>query len=225
MDEVGWASIQLDGGIEKVLAKVEAWFAQHPGDADRSAPKTGGVGDLRIALTAAGPVKPEAAEALAQIAQIIVGAGGTVVVPENSDLWKAEDFAATLGLQQTEATLAYAQPIQQAGFHIMQTPTQHWVETLVGVAACGVESILGYVGNQPMPGHPLVPFVQLSAEETVGSKFASDIDLLWQGDSTTWPQNALELLVRVLSHEQTPAANRQGNVDFQVTRGLLSVSL
>ena len=67
--------------------------------------------------------------------------------------------------------------------------------------------------------------VQLSAEENVRSKFADDLDLILQGDSANWAQSTLELLANVLNHQHTPAANRQGNVDFQVTRGLLSVSL
>ncbi len=252
MSDYGWASIQLDGGIDKVLGKIERWFEdekQRPETGDRrpesgdQRQETGGIGDLRIGLTASGPVAPRAAEALAHLAQVIVAAGGTVLIPENSDLLMAEDFVAELAvgtpmnadkrrLNNTqksavslEPTLAYAQPIQQSGFHIMQTPTQHWVETLVGVASCGVELIVAYVGNQPIPGHPLVPVVQISAEETVCAKFADDIDLLWTGDDGRWTVEALEMIVRVLSHEQTPATNRQGNIDFQVTRGLLSVSL
>ncbi len=225
LSDYGWASIQLDGGIEKVLNKVEDWFAKNLAEQAKTQAATGSLADLRVALTASGAVKPEAAEALAQVAQWIVGAGGTVLVPENSDLLKAEDFAATLGLRTVEPTLAYAQPFKQAGFHIMQTPTKHWVETLVGTAACGVEAIVSYVGHQPMPGNPLVPMVQLSAEETVRSKFADDLDLILQGDAASWAPSTLELLARVLSHQQTPAANRLGNVDFQVTRGLLSVSL
>src|SRR5204863_2218171 len=27
-DRFGWASVQLDGGIEKALAKIEAWFVE-----------------------------------------------------------------------------------------------------------------------------------------------------------------------------------------------------
>jgi len=143
--------------------------------------------------------------------------------------WIANQQVADAGQGQPTFELvelsASAQPFKQAGFHIMQTPTKHWVETLVGAAACGVEAIVSYVGHQPMPGNPLVPMVQLSAEETVRSKFADDLDLILQGDSASWAQSTLELLANVLNHQQTPAANRQGNVDFQVTRGLLSVSL
>jgi hypothetical protein len=46
-----------------------------------------------------------------------------------------------------------------------------------------------------------------------------------QGASEGWSQQLLDLLVQTLSHQYTPAVVRSGNVYFQITRGLLGVSL
>lgn len=227
LSDYGWASIQLDGGIEKVLNKIEDWFAKNLAEQAKTQAATGSLADLRVALTASSLIETRGSRGVGTGGAVDCGSGWHGVGARKlRSAQGREDFAATLGLRSVEPTLAYAQPFKQAGFHIMQTPTKHWVETLVNGSLRRREAIVSPVGHhQPMPGNPLVPMVQLSAEETVRSKFTDDLDLILQGDAASWAPSTLELLARVLSHQQTPAANRLGNVDFQVTRGLLSVSL
>src|SRR3712207_8700566 len=49
----GWASVQLDGGIEKVTRRVEDWFAAELEAADELRHETVGLEHLRLGLMAA----------------------------------------------------------------------------------------------------------------------------------------------------------------------------
>ena len=107
----------------------------------------------------------------------------------------------------------------------METPTDHWVETLTGLGATGVEIFLAYVGEQPMQGHPLVPLLQVSAESSVRESYSDDLDLPLEGNPTQWSEIVLRRVLELASRRYTPKALLQGNNDFQLTRGLLGVSL
>jgi altronate dehydratase len=223
----GWASIQLDGGIENVMHKIESWFAGELAAADGPIYETVGLEVLRLGLLTAGPVTAAVAESLAQLTCAVVGAGGTVVVPDHAGLLAPQEVyrAETVGDRPVHPSLAYGQPFVAPGFHIMETQSGHWIETLTGLGATGVELILTYVGEHPMPGHPLVPVIQVTAAETVQQRYGQDLDLILAGEAAGWTDQILQLLARVISHQYTPRLQRQGNIDFQITRGLLGVSL
>ena len=80
----GWASVQLDGGIESVVAKVEGWFDEVLQDAETLEYESVGPEALRLGLYASGPVSDEAALSLAEVTLAVVDSGGTVVVPERA---------------------------------------------------------------------------------------------------------------------------------------------
>ena len=86
-EHFGWASIQLDGGIDPVLARIEGWFRQAVQSASPLEHKQAGPGQLRLGLLSTGQVTDEAVSALAVITKAIVGTGGTVVVPEGMPSW------------------------------------------------------------------------------------------------------------------------------------------
>lgn len=227
-DQYGWASIQLDGGIEAVLDKIDGWFDDR---LKRSRPREeaqAGLGDLRVGLLSDSAVNEKAAQELATLTRQIVGAGGTVVVPENSILLSQPSYqGGTYGTEVPQPSLAYAQRLAFAddpsGFHIMQTPTEHWVETIVGLGATGVELVIAHVGEHPMQGHPMLPMLQVSAEERVIENFGPDIDVALDGERG---YNAiLERIAETVSNSYTPTVVEQGNIDFQVTRGMLGISL
>ncbi len=225
MDKLGFASIQLDGGIEKVMQKVENWFAEQLA-ADKPPQTTDvGVGALRLGLLTDGPVTESVATQLAELTKLLVSAGGTVVVPENAGLLSAPAYRnQVLSAPTVLPSLGYGEHAAQPGFHIMATPTEHWVETLTGFAATGVDVIVGHVAAQPMQTHPLVPVLQIAATESM-ERFAADLDLLLEGAPATWNEQILQLLKQVIEHEYAPKLYQQGNIDFQFTRGLLGVSL
>ncbi|MBI2504695.1 MAG: UxaA family hydrolase [Candidatus Latescibacteria bacterium] len=224
--QFGWASVQLDGGIEKSLEKVEEFFERTLGGQLALQCEQVGLDYLSLGLLSAGPLADPAAAALARLTRWVVGAGGTVVMPANAGLLQSPVYLeAALGSNQPETSLAHGQSFENPGFYIMDTPTDHWVETLTGLGATGVELMLTHAGEHPMQGHPLVPLVQVSGTEPVLRAYRGDLDLALEGEPEGWSQQLLQLLLEVASRRQSPKALAQGNIDFQITRGLLGISM
>src|SRR5215207_6847127 len=106
----GWASVQLDGGIESVVEKVEVWFAETLKDADDLTHESAGLEALRLGLYAAGALPDDAALSLARVTLAVVGGGGTVVVPETAAVLSSRAYLdSVLGDHAVQNTLSYGQ--------------------------------------------------------------------------------------------------------------------
>jgi len=225
--QFGWASIQMDGGIERVTDKVERWFAQPSRDA--GGPAGAGLEHVRLALTATGEIADGPARGFARLAQAIAMAGGLAVVPRNAGLLRSKAFREALlaAPEDAEASLAYGQPAPEPGLHIMDSPTDHSGETLTGLGATGVEAMLAHVYGPPLQSHPMIPLVQVSGEARTVKRFGKDLDLVLEANAApeAVAERLLEMLCQVLSRRYTPRMFAQGNTDFQMTRGLLGVSM
>lgn len=225
-NRLGFASIQLDGGIDKVTQKVEAWFAEQLSATSPSEKVTVGLEGLRIGIVSDGSVGDEAGEQLAALTRMIVSAGGTVVVPENDGLLSTSAFTGNvLEAAAVSPSLAYGEQARLDGFHVMETQTGHWVETITGLAATGVELMVALVHQRPMQAHPFVPMLQAASEPAVQQAYANDLDLLLLGDPADWTNQILLRCKQTFERSYTPRLYQQGNIDFQFTRGLLGVSL
>ena len=222
----GWASIQMDGGIDATLDNIESWFIQVIASQPPPEPVAGGFADLRLGIASPEPVSEQLAAALTDLTAWVVGAGGTVVVPQNSSVLSSKAFRhSLLGDQPQSPSLAYGEPARDSGFHIMDTPTAHWVETLTGLGAAGVEVIVAAVSQVPRQAHPMVPVLQVAEVASPLSGFAADIDLALTGLSSGWPEQILRQIIATADGTYAPRLYQLGNVDFQITRGLLGVSL
>lgn len=219
-ESFGWASIQLDGGIDAVMRKIVGWFAERLRDDAPPRKTIAGMQALRVGLLTQGEPPTHIARGLARLCKTIVAGGGTVVISDKDAMFDGP-FATELGLHGTpDATLGYGQRTKRAGFHIMANPRQHWGETLAGLGASGVEIMLGYVEGYLLAGHPLVPVLQISG----GAESLDDLDaVLSEADDVSG--RLLDLLVATLSGDHSPRHQLVGNHDFQVTRGVLGVSL
>ncbi|MBP1934221.1 UxaA family hydrolase [Ammoniphilus resinae] len=223
--DLGFASIQLDGGIKKVTDKVENWFAAQLAADQPAEKKAVGLEGLRVGILTDGPINDASAEQLAGLTKAIVAAGGLVVIPENSGVLETAAYKDNvLTSAEVQPSLSYGQHASKNGFHIMETPTQHWVETVTGLAATGVELMISLVNRQPMQTHPFVPMLQVAAAPNMQT-YADDLDLVLSGDTSTWMDQILELSKQTIEQNYTPKLYQKGNVDFQFTRGLLGVSL
>ncbi len=221
----GWASVQLDGGIDRALAKIEAWFVEKFSALPPAVPTTGDLGALNLALMTATPPSNATAAALAVITEQIVGHGGSVLIPESDPLLADRRFSGVvLGNAAPHATLAYGQPLTKPGLHLVATETEHWVENLTGLGGCGAHLALTIVDHHARQGHPLLPVIQIAEAAHRGVLPADDIDLFLSGDAGANQAAIEQLLVAVAQGEYTPAANAHGFVDFQLTRGLLGVT-
>ncbi len=105
----------------------------------------------------------------------------------------------------------------------MATPTDHPAELLTGPAATGVDAVLAYVGAHPIQGHPLVPVLELAADCPADRR--TELDLFLSGDDSHWANQILEKLGDLASHRSIPQRLQLGNIDFQIARGLMGISL
>jgi altronate dehydratase len=221
----GWASVQLDGGIEKALGNVERWFAERFAALPPEATTIADLGALSLGLMTAAPVSTATATALAAITRQVVGAGGSILLPESDPLLANVGYRTpVLGQTAPQATLAYGQPPATPGLHIVGSETDHWVENLTGLGGCGAHLALTIVAGHAQQGHPLLPVIQAAESSQRGTVPGDDIDLFLSGDARADEAALVGLLVRVAQREVIPAAMTQGAVDFQFTRGLLGVT-
>ena len=223
--QFGFASVQLDGGIEKVLAKIEAWFTEKLAALPPTPTVPTDLGALSLALLTAAPVTAATAAAFAAIARAILAGGGTVLLVESDPLLAHVGFrAALLGSTTPHATLSYGEPVRTAGLHIVASESEHWVENLTGLAGNGAHLALTVVSGHAQQGHPILPVIQAAEASERGRIAGDDIDLFLSGEAVADEAELLRWIVQVAQRERTPASMAQGFVDFQLTRGLLGLT-
>jgi altronate dehydratase len=226
-DRFGWSSIQLDGGIEASGDRVHRWFAERAAAVPVPVREPRGLGDLSVALDARGPLADPTAESFARIGGWIVAAGGTVVVPATSALLKNDAFrVAAFGTSdRQDPTLAHGQRPAAAGWHVMRMPTTDWLETATGLGATGAELALVHVTGGTLPGHRLLPVLQVSADPATCRDHGGDLDGRLTGDIDHAATEGLQLIADAASGRVRARADLNGNVGFQLTRGLLGASM
>ena len=212
-ERYGWASVQLDGGIDAVIEKVQDWFSEELADKPTVPVVDAGLEHLCITVTSTGTTTEEVSESLTQLTYRVVAAGGTVVVPANATFIRH-------GTQSVPTTLAYGQRVEKAGFHIMETPTDQQTETLTGLGATGVDLALAHIVGAPLQSHVMVPLLQVSTDAATQANYGPDLDL-----TTADVDDLLALVIEVASRQYTPKLHGKGNIDFQLTRGLLGISM
>ena len=217
-EHYGWASVQLDGGIDAVIEKVQDWFSETLADKPAVPVVDAGLEHLCVAVTSTGEATEDVSESLTQLVYRVVAAGGTVVVPENAG-WLSEVLL-TDSLETLTPTLAYGQRVEKAGFHVMETPTDQPTETLTGLGAAGVDLALAHIVGAPLQSHVMVPLIQVSTDSATQATYGADLDL-----ETANVDDLLALIVKVASRQYTPKLHGKGNTDFQLTRGLLGISM
>jgi altronate dehydratase len=224
--EIGWASIQLDGGIEETRNRIRSWFAQLGHNSPPISVEEAGLESVGLGVLTAKPCPTDVSRALAVLVNDVVGAGGTVVIP-SPDLLLQGSLIHDLGISpaSVQATLPYGATSEFDGLHLMDMPTDHWVERLSGIGASGVEVILAYTGDLPLQGHPLVPVIQVGCSDSPLQISSEGFDLLVSQDDEGLAEDLYRLLLETASRTYVPEALQVGNVDFQMTRGPLGFSV
>jgi altronate dehydratase len=149
-----------------------------------------------------------------------------VVAPETAAMLSSPTYLdSVLGERAVKNTLSYGQMAREPGFHVMEAPTDHWVETATGLGATGVEIMLAHVSGHPLQAHRMVPLLQASSDLRTLENHTDDLDVRLEGDPSSWAEQLLRAVAAVASREYTPRLFEAGNTDFQFTRGLLGVSM
>ncbi len=222
-DSFGWVSIQLDGGLEKAYDKTEHWFEEQLAHATRIRRELVGVDTVRLGLMVTASPPRHVATALAQLAQNTVVQGGTLVVPSNTPLLRADAF--TRELFESKAvppSLAYGQFASKHGFHVMDAPSQHWVETLTGLGATGVELVMAYVDSFPPQAHPFIPMLTFTER---GNAAEREVDVVLDGSADDVEAQITESIGLMLAGKIVPRVSVRENSDFQISRALLGVTV
>lgn len=216
-ERFGWASIQLDGGIEAVRRKVRGWFHQEPAPVAGRRPidevRPFGLGVISSGegglIQRVGWLEP--------LIESILAIGGTVVLLSDDPL-----LTPLLGRKHS-ATLEYAASPPLPGLQIMESVSRDWTESLTGLGAAGVEVILAVHHGHGRQGNPLVPTLAIGSESSRISN--SSFDHRLDDESPEAAPAILDLVVKTVAQQYVPINERLGNVDFQVSRGPLGVSV
>lgn len=225
---LGFASVQLDGGLDKVRTKIGEWFARVLDEDGELVSETVGADALRVGITTVGAVPESVSNAMARLARGLVAGGATVVIAENASLLVDDRFTDALFEHGTwTASLGYGQPAAAAGCHVMEMPSENSAEVLTGLGGSGVQIMLAHVARAPLQSHPMIPLVQMASDGGFCERFADDLDLTLrpQTAADSVEASVLHLLGETASRRYVPKLFGQGHSQFQLTRGLLGLSL
>jgi len=191
-----------------------------------------GLGGTTLGVFVLDKIPKQVAQLFAALVHQIVSAGGTVVVPNTCQLLSSPEFLDDV-MERGSVTpsLAFGQKIDSKshGWHVMDNPTDnHWVETVTGLCATGVNAVLTYT-TRGLQGHPMIPVIQLTSKSS-DSKESSPVGVdlcleLPDEDSDLppeWLGEVVKLLQRVANREYTPKAD--AIPDFQLARGKTAFS-
>ncbi|MEM7334814.1 MAG: UxaA family hydrolase [Chloroflexota bacterium] len=211
----GWASIQLDGGIEPVINKMDDWFG-HQTSSNPISPNKKSQIPIRLGLLSEDAVNHQTAVFAVKLIQQLLAVQGQVVLCANDYLLITKQFTEELGLVSTIPNLHFAEQPTHAGLFIMDRPSNHWVETLTGLGATGVDLMIGLV-KRPLPGHPFLPLLQ---NHTAKAKL--DFSTAFTSENLT---QLSKLIQQTIDGDYTAVADQYQNHAFQITRGRLGISL
>jgi len=218
--QFGWASVQLDGGIEHVIKKIDQWFSEQFKALPALARTETSLKAVSLAMLCDNP-SPNAhlAEACGKVAHAVVSEGGKLFIAKSDPLLKTEAFTKhVLAENRPTANLSYGEYAQTHGFYIVDTESSHFVENLAGLGGCGAQLAMSIKGNQIRPNHPLVPILQIS---DTNHSLSSDLQLIGKKEDA---QLLLDTICSTYSATFIPLSTRSKISDFQLTRGLLGVS-
>jgi hypothetical protein len=208
-DRFGWFGVQTDGGFETVLEKIAGWFST-PG------PEPAPISAPAVALTSTGPPPP------ADFVNLLLDSMATrqpVLIPEWDPLGFVLEAAA--GPRDTVHELPFASPPPGPGMYRVHGVSRHWVETMTGLAAAGCMAMIALHGDRPRQGHPLVPLIRCGW----GECRSSELDVVLGGPADDWPERVRSVLEEVLAGARTVRCWQTGDVDFQVPRGPVGISV
>ncbi|MBP7142476.1 MAG: UxaA family hydrolase [Opitutaceae bacterium] len=225
-DQFGWASVQLDGGIDRALLKIERWFRENLENSSPLAPERRDIGSLSVAIQTVGGLLPSSYETLACVMFGVVAKGGTVLIADSDPIWEGAPSLGRLFGKPVDPSLLYGEVCPVAGLHVVSTETTDWSENLAGLAACGAHLAVSAVSIHLREGHPLIPVLQFEGlgAGTATGRAPSQIDGVLTSDIMRDLTLIADRISAVTAGTYFPVADSLGLTHFQLTRGLLGIS-
>ena len=193
--DYAFRSVQLDGGIERVVEKSLDWFQDGNGN------KASCERFFTIALH--GCDMPRNVKSAFSILSSAFAQAGAAVVR-------------TFGHGDP---VNYGERISSPGVLRMETPTDDSIEILTGLGATGAEMIVVFSENSVFPGNPMVPTIRIGRTGEV------DLAICETDSAEAIVDQILRVISEVRSGIRRVSAERLGDVAFQITRGYEGISL
>lgn len=235
--QFGWASIQMDGGIEKVTGKVRHLLLGDKENKVATSRVPAGIRELRVGVLADHKPARHIGLAMASLVAELVRGGGTAVAAQRNHLLGSAEFLDELlegGSEALAPTAKFASSLASTpGLHVMSCPPRlSFTEQVTGLAATGVDVIVAAV-TTPAVGSPLAPVIQVKcvegpADESKAALKSFDVCLFSGEDISQSSEKLWDTLLAVASGRQEPrlfGRYGEGSVDFIVPRGKNGVSL
>jgi len=233
----GWASIQLDGGIDKATEKVHNLLLSDKENTVTANRVSAGLRELRVGLISDHKPSKNIGHCLASFAGELIRGGGISVVMQHNDLLNSAEFLDELlegGPEALRPTAKFAAPLASSpGLHVMSCPPRlSFNEQVTGIAACGVDVILATVSS-PVVGSPLIPVIQVKCLEgprdpAAGMQKSFDLTLFSGEGLHECVERLWESVLSVASGSCQPklfGGVGEGSVDFTIPRGKTGVSM
>jgi len=210
--------------------KCVKWFEEQIQSSDEPNKVQVGFNGTSLGIFVTERVPNQVARLFAVLVQQIVAAGGTVVVPNNCQLLSTAIFLDdVMEGGSVTPSLAFSQKFnaKSHGCHVMDNPTEHWVETVTALCATGVNAVLTYT-TRGLQGHPMIPVIQFTVKLAEQKDVPAGIDLSLDlaDEHSELPQEWIEQVSKLIQR----VANREYRVkadaipDFQLARGKTAFS-
>jgi len=220
VDQFGWASIQLDGGIAAVTERVANHFTKamirrtDDGKTSHSSESTPVIGLIISGF----PNRQTTVDLLNSFAVAVVASGASVVAPVVGPTPEALASAGIIG----SPSVGFAEPPHSSGLHLMASPTAHVDEIIAALVSASAELIIAFGPQRPIHAHPFVPVLQV----TDGPQETGFDLVITDGESIASESQRLnELATAAISRHYVPKQLKAGMVTFQITRGKSGISL
>ena len=225
VDRFGWASVQLDGGIEKALGRIEAWFSNQKPMPAGSESQHADIHSLTFALLTQSVVGWSTAQVIGGFARHVIDQGGTILIAESDRLLASECFRNHFhGADFSKSSLSYGEPVCTAGLHVVASETDDPVENLTGFGGNGAHLALGILAHHTLPTHPILPLLQFAESGGSSGLMRDDIDFTLTGDVTADGDSLRSLVTQAICGTHMVSAAKHGLSDFQITRGELGLT-
>ena len=98
---------------------------------------------------------------------------------------------------------------------------------LTGLGGTGVEIMLAHVAHAPLQSHPMIPLLQVGSDAEFCKRFGADLDMHLSTETSdgSVEGSLVSRIAETASRHYVPKLYGQGHIQFQLTRGLLGLSL
>lgn len=125
-----------------------------------------------------------------------------------------EEVTRTYGGRPIESLVEYGQPAAfDSGVALLDSPTQ-FEEAATGLAAAGAHLVVHVTADGVPTGHPIVPTIKITGNESTAAALKKDIDL----DATSTTADELTEFIAAVADGQRSSTEKHGLSEFAITR-------